>query len=280
MCYTKASPLVRGFFISLSITMIALRTKNAATTPTQNLVLIHAFPLTSTMYDIAAGRLQKERPDLNVHLVDLPGFGEAPYLERWTIAEAMEALHAELKKNSISAPVIGGTSMGGYAVLAYYRLYPEEVSGLILSNTKAAADTDDAKQKREVFAQDVEKRGHEAVYESMLDKLISPQYSEMREQLKGSIAVSDPRSIAAALRALAVRDDSVELLKTIEVPTLIIAGSGDTIMSKDDAAKLQTIRNAHAVVIEDTAHLSILEAPDRWVEEVDTFLSTLSGSPL
>src|SRR5690349_10955621 len=122
MCYIKASPLVRGFFISLSITMIALRTLNATTTPTQDLVLIHAFPLTSTMYDIAAGKLQKERPDLNVHLIDLPGFGNAPYEERWTLTEAMESLHLELQKKNVAAPVIGGTSMGGYAVLEYYRL--------------------------------------------------------------------------------------------------------------------------------------------------------------
>ncbi len=260
--------------------MIALRTKKASTSPTQDLVLIHAFPLTSTMYDFAADTLQKARPDLTVHLVDLPGFGAAPHREKWTLREAMESLHQKLDEIGVAAPVIGGTSMGGYAVLAYYKTYPQEVSGLILSNTKAAADDEAAKKKREVFAQDVEKRGHEAVYENMLDKLISPQYSELREQLKGSIAVSDPRSIAAALRALAVREDSVELLKSIDVPTLIISGSGDAIMSKDDTATLQTIRNAHAVVIEDTAHLSIVEAPDRWVEEVDTFLSTLTGSPL
>lgn len=260
--------------------MIAIRTKTAALPPTQDLVLIHAFPLTSTMYDVAVEKLQKERPALTVHLVDLPGFGDAPYRERWTLREAMGSLHQKLDEIGVASPVIGGTSMGGYAVFAYYKTYPQDVSGLILSNTKAAADDETAKKNREVFAQDVEERGHDAVYERMLDKLISPQFSELREQLKGSIAVSDPRSIAAALRALAVREDSVELLKSIDVPTLIISGSGDAIMSPDDTATLQTIRNAHAVVIEDTAHLSVIEAPDKWVEEVNTFLLTLAGSPL
>jgi 3-oxoadipate enol-lactonase len=264
--------------------MIALRTQPATSTPSHDLVLIHAFPLTSAMYDDAVRALQKERSDVNVHLVDLPGFGDAPYRERWTLAEAMQSLHDMLHTNGIAAPVIGGTSMGGYAVLAYYRLFPEEVEGLILSNTKAAADDEEAKKGREVFAQDVEKRGYEAVYERMLDKLISESsrntHPEMREALKTSIAASEPRAIASALRMLAVRDDSITLLNEIECPTLIITGDKDAIMSSDDTKKLQTIRNSHLVTLPDIGHLSPVEAADRWPAEVVKFLSTLEGSPI
>jgi pimeloyl-ACP methyl ester carboxylesterase len=260
--------------------MIALRTLASSQPSGYDLVLVHAFPLASTMYDDVAKELQKDRPDLTVHLVDLPGFGKAPYREHWTIAEAMRSLHDMLHTQGVVSPVIGGVSMGGYAVLAYYRLYPEEVEGLILSNTKAAADDEEAKKNREVFAQDVEVRGHEAVYERMLDKLISPQYSEMREQLKGSISVSSSRAIAAALRAMALRENSLDLLESIECPALVISGSNDTIMTPEDAAKLQTIRNSHGVVIDGTAHLSLLEAPEKWTEQVAKFLSTLVGSPI
>ena len=46
----------------------------------------------------------------------------------------------------------------------------------------------------------------------MLDKLISPQYSEMREQLKGFIAVSDPLQMGWDLLGTAFYEPSIEWL--------------------------------------------------------------------
>lgn len=264
--------------------MIALHTKPALSKKAYDLVLIYAFPLSSQMYDEAAEALQKERSDVAVHLIDLPGYGDAPYRERWTLAEAMESLHDALKEREIISPVIGGTSMGGYAVLAYAKLYPDEITGLILSNTKASGDDEAAKRNREIVAIDIEKRGHEAVYERMLDKLTSAttqnKRPEIKEQIRSWIAANDIKAIAATSRTLAVRDDSMDLLETIEVPALIIIGNEDSIIPNEESKKLTAIRNSHLEAVDGTGHLSAVEAPKQWADCVANFLTTLSESPI
>ncbi|MEP7234963.1 MAG: alpha/beta hydrolase, partial [Ignavibacteriota bacterium] len=214
--------------------MISLRTYYTAPTNRHSLVLIHAFPLTGSMWLDAAKIISEHAPAYNIIIVDLPGFGDSPVEESWTVAAAMVELHNKLNADGIVEPIIAGLSMGGYAAMAYYRLYFNEVKALILSNTKAAADTPDAKNGREEFAQDVEARGYEAVYERMLEKLVSQTAKKKDPDLIGKlkewISSSSPQAIASALRALALRDDSIDLLSAISCPTLLITGEDDALI--------------------------------------------------
>lgn len=239
----------------------------------KSLVLIHAFPLSSEMYKGTAAEIHTLLPDFNVILVDLPGFGSSPVRESWTLSEAMQELHHKLNEIGITNPAIGGTSMGGYAALAYYRLYLNEVSALILSNTKAEADTVEAKASREEFAKDVEARGYEAVYMRMLNKLTArstvQKHPETLDTLRTMISAASPAAIAAALRAMALREDSVELLHTITTPTLVITGSGDELIAPAISKTMaDTIPNAKFVEMQDVGHLTPLEAPKEWAEIV------------
>src|SRR5205085_2056433 len=147
----------------------------------------------------------KRSPDYSIIFVDLPGFGEAPVQTNWTLSDEMKDLHAKL--SFYTNIVIGGLSMGGYAAFAYYRLFPK-VRGLILSNTKAAADSEEAKKGRDAFAADARKRGADAVYEKLLPKLISDFSRErnpaLEPALKKTIASFSPEAIAEGLLALKV----------------------------------------------------------------------------
>jgi pimeloyl-ACP methyl ester carboxylesterase len=229
------------------------------------------------MYVGVAGELQQLLPSINIILVDLPGFGDAPVRNEWALSEAMQELHHKLNQIGINNPVIGGTSMGGYAALAYYRLYPNEVSALLLSNTKAEADTDDAKASREEFAKDVEHRGYEAVYMRMLNKLTDrstvQKHPETLDTLRSMISASSPTSIASALRAMALREDSLELLHTITIPTIVITGSGDELISPAVSKSMSdAIPNAKFIDMENVGHLTPLEAPKKWAKLVANFL--------
>lgn len=258
--------------------MVSLRPyKNVNALATKSLVLIHAFPLSSEMYMGVAGELQELLPSVNIVLVDLPGFGNAPLRESWTLSQAMEELHFKLNEIDIRNPVIGGTSMGGYAALAYYRLYLNEVSALILSNTKAEADTEEAKASREVFAKDVETRGYEAVYMRMLDKLTARStveaHPEITATLKSMIEKATPQAIAGALRAMALREDSVELLHKITTPTLVITGNGDELIAPAvSKAMADAIPNSHFHQMEGVGHLTPLEAQEEWAQVVADYL--------
>jgi 3-oxoadipate enol-lactonase len=260
--------------------MISLRTFYQSPSGTTSLVLLHAFPLSSAMWEGAASVIARQSPDSSIILADFPGFGDAPSIKDWTLAAAMEDLHSKLTAEEILNPVIGGLSMGGYAAFAYYRLHLNELRALILTDTKPSADTEEGKKGREVFALDAEKRGAEAVYERMLPKLVSDSSKQRNpalfKTLKNWIASFSPEAIAAGLRALALRADSNDLLETIGCPTVVIAGENDAIIPSEEMKLFsEKIPDAQFVQIPDVGHLSALEDPEAWGEAVSKFLNRI-----
>ncbi len=259
--------------------MITLRTFYSAPQNKHSLVLLHAFPLSSLMFESAAAIIAEHAPSYNIILVDLPGFGDAPFQKEWTLAEAMVELHGKLNEIGIAEAVIGGLSMGGYAAFAYYRLYFNQVKALILSNTKADADSDEAKKGREDYAKDLENRGIEEAYEK-LPTLVSN--SSMKNdpnlipKLKHWVASYTPAAIAAGSRALAQRDESSDLLEKISCPTLLITGEDDALI-KDEVmqAMAAKIKGAKYISFTKSGHLTAVEYPDKWGSVVSSFLNVI-----
>ena len=74
-------------------------------------------------------------------------------------------------------------------------------------------------------------RGTEPFFESMLPKLIGKTTHRMRPDLvEGALRMMrkmSPQGVASVQRGMAERPDSVETLKTINVPTLILTGDED-----------------------------------------------------
>ncbi|HET9135210.1 MAG TPA: alpha/beta hydrolase [Candidatus Kapabacteria bacterium] len=242
------------------------------------LVLIHAFPLSSMMYRETASIIAERFPSLPIVLVDMPGFGNATTSASWTMSEAMNDLHAQLQDDDITSVIIGGTSMGGYAVFAYYKLFPQECAGLIFSNTKAEADDEKAKQGREEYAQAVEKGGAVVAVEKQLDALLGSttkrQNTALYEQVKDWILATDPSAISAALRAMAVREDSTALLSTITCPTLVISAEEDTVMKEEVVSAIaKAIPSSDYHRLSSTGHLSPLEVPKEWADFVGAFIN-------
>ena len=114
------------------------------------LLLLHAFPLGLFMWDAQVGALAAA---CRVVRFDARGFGgsslgEGPLtMER--IADDGAALLDHL---GIDEAVVGGCSMGGYAALAFVRRHPQRLLGLVLQDTRAGADTAEAKANRAALA--------------------------------------------------------------------------------------------------------------------------------
>ena len=127
------------------------------------LVLIHGFPLDHTLWHHQLGGL---RDVARVIAPDLRGFGKSPEARRAVTMEqhARDVAHL-LDRLGLDRAVIGGLSMGGYVALAFAELFPERLTGLILCNTRAVADADDAKKTRETVARRALEEGIEVVGE-------------------------------------------------------------------------------------------------------------------
>lgn len=244
----------------------------------QTLFLLHGFPLDHRMWQFQLEGLQDR---LHVVAVHLRGFGSSTLDEtEFSLAEIAQDVDF-LRQHLASSETIwlAGLSMGGYVALEYWRQYSHHLRGLILCNTKPAADDETAKVGRLAMGEKALSEGAWAAVEPMFPKLLSEQTiaskPEVAKLVKSMMESAAPATIAAAQNAMARRRDFSEQLSTIHVPTLVIAGQYDAI-SPAAAAEVWASRIPHAsfAVIPGTAHLSPLEDPSTFNQTVLNFLGS------
>src|SRR2546423_449331 len=100
-------------------------------------------------------------------------------------------------------------------------------------------------------------------------KLLAPRTVAERKDVvklvRGMIVRSDPKGAAAAQRGMAARRDYTNDLPQIDAPTLIIVGREDPIRPVADAEFMhQRILDSRLEIIEDAAHLTNLERPEKF----------------
>ena len=228
------------------------------------LLLLHAFPLGLFMWDAQVGALAAA---CRVVRFDARGFGgsslgEGPLtMER--IADDGAALLDHL---GVEKAVVGGCSMGGYAALAFVRRHPQRLLGLVLQDTRAGADTAEAKANRAGLAAKVLAEGSGAAVEAFLPKLLGEttrrEHPDLVARVGERILAAAPEGIANALHGLAARADSRETLPAIAVPALVLVGAEDVLTPPSEAALLSAaIPRARLDVIPGAGHLANLESP-------------------
>ena len=227
-------------------------------------LLFHAFPLGRSMWEAQAEALATTH---RVVSFDARGFGGSGVDEGPLTMERIADDGAGLLDHlGIEKAVVGGCSMGGYATFAFVRRHPQRLLGLVLQDTRAGADTAEAKANRAALAERVLAEGPGAAVAAFLPKLVGETTHRERPDLvaglRERILASSPRAIANALHGLAARADSRETLPTIAVPTLVLVGSEDAITPPSEAALLAAaIPRARFDVIPEAGHLANLENP-------------------
>ena len=243
------------------------------------LVLLHAFPVHSGMWAPQLEHLSAER---RVVAPDLLGFGasDAPdSMFRYTMAGYADLVAGLLDHLGIQQVVVGGLSMGGYVAFAFLRQYADRVAGLILADTKAAADTTEAYEKRTDQQDQVARIGTEALIETLLEGLLCDHTRTNRPELVDQVRplMANPAAgFIGALEAMKLRPDATEELAKISVPTLIVVGEDDSLSPPDVAQAMQErIPDAEVAVLPRAGHLSNLEAADEFNAAVAGFLRRL-----
>jgi pimeloyl-ACP methyl ester carboxylesterase len=238
-------------------------------------LFLHAFTLDSSEWDHQVARLSG---GIRCVRVDAWGCGDSPAppdaepaLDGFASAvlEALDARH-------IDRVAVVGLSMGGYLAFALWRLAPERIRALVLCNTRATADTTEARGDRLAMAEQVEReQSVEAIVEPMVARLLSPHAqaeAHIVDPVRGRIRRCTPAGIAFAQRAMAARPDSTALLASINVPTLVIAGTQDAIIQVPEVRAIADgIPEARFVEL-DCGHLSNLELPRSVSDELAGFL--------
>lgn len=226
------------------------------------LLLIHGFPLTSALWDdVARGLVAAGH---RVLAPDLRGFGESRGAPARTLADHVDDLVAVLEAVGVASLPWVGFSMGGYVAFEALRRAPERILALGLVDTKAEADTDEARQGRYALAARVAEAGSRVVADAMTPKLFAAGANEgLRRTWHARMAAADPAAVADALVAMATRPDSTPLLASIDRPTVVVVGDEDVLTPPSDAERLAaSIRGARLVRVPGAGHATPVERPD------------------
>ena len=172
--------------------------------------------------------------------------------------------------------------MGGYVTLAFTRLFPQRVKGLILADTRSQSDTEEAKQNREKQAQKALSEGMEAIAEEMLPKLLShttiAESPMVVSRVREMIVTTNPQGAANAQRGMAARSDHTSMLSSLNIPALIIVGSEDALTPPSDAEKMHAaIKDSSLTIIEGAGHCSNIEKPEMFNAALVKFLGSKNG---
>jgi 3-oxoadipate enol-lactonase len=238
-------------------------------------LLLHAFPAHHGLWLPAAqaliNRYRVILPDLRGHGDSGVGDGPAP----------MEKHAADLVRVlddvEVGRAVVAGVSIGGYVFFEFWRRYRGRVAAVILCDTKAQADTPEARAGRLKSADEVVERGTEPFVESMVPRLFGRTTLNSRPDLvdgaRRMMMRMSPAGISAVQRGMAERPDSVSTLKTINVPALVLVGEEDTLSPLADAELMRrNVAGSQLKVIPRAGHYAVWEQPEAVGSAVRKFL--------
>jgi pimeloyl-ACP methyl ester carboxylesterase len=241
------------------------------------LLLTHGYSSTSAMWQ---GQIAALSERYKLVLWDMRGHGQsdypddaAAYSEALTVAD-MAALLDQVGANSA---VVGGLSLGGYMSLAFYRAHKQRVSALLIIDTGPGFRKDDARAAWNKRALDTGER-FEREGLAVLQTL-------SRE--RSTVSHRDASGLAHAARGMLTQRDAavIEMLPTIEVPSLIVVGADDTPFLAASDYMAAKIPGAKKIVIPAAGHAVNIDQPQPFLDAVLPFLDALprgatSGRPV
>jgi len=188
---------------------------------------------------------------------------------------------AEIAKQILSvAPekfALVGTSMGGYVAFEVVRQAPQRVAKLALLSTSAKPDTPERREGRRKQVASVREHGVRTAIEALWPNLVHPArhedralrslFDEMAEQL-------GPDVFARQIEAIIGRADSRPTLIGIKIPTLVVAGADDKLITPDNSKEIADgIAGARLETVEHCGHMGMIERPETYTRLLGAFLA-------
>lgn len=238
-------------------------------------VLLHGFPHDRTLW---TPQLRSPAAGARYLAPDLPGFGESDRLADPSLDTWADGVIALLDTLGVERAIIGGLSMGGYLALACWRRHPIRIAGLVLADSRAGADTPEARDRRVEMQAVARAQGAGAIAERMAPGMTGKTTRETRPEVTATLDTmmrrATPDALVDALQVLRDRPDATPSLPTITVPTLILCGDEDALTPvAESRAMHEAIPGSRLEVLRGAGHVSNVEAPSAFNRLLSAFVT-------
>lgn len=241
-------------------------------------LLGHSFLCSGAMWEPQVGPLSERFTVINV---DARGHGESASAPPGTTLEDMlRDMLAVLDEEGIDRAVWAGLSMGGMVAMRAALETPDRVRALILMDTDAGSEDVWIRLRYAMLARVAGTMGIRPVLSRVLPLMFGRTSLAGRRALvdewRARFAAVDVPSVRNMVGAIAGREDLLDRLGGIAVPTLVIVGAEDETLPPERAARLASaIPGAEYLEVEGAGHLSALERPDIVTPAMLRFLEAL-----
>lgn len=243
----------------------------------QPLVLLHGIPGDGRVWH---RQLESLAGEFDIVAWDAPGCGrssdpEAPF----GLTDLAQRLAALIDALGLDHPHVLGLSWGGGLALELYRIAPSVPRSLVLASAYAgwggslpAAAVAERLDAYLAAARNPSKEAMQSWGPGMFSEAVAP---ELIDELLEIASGLHPDSLSELARSFAATDLRA-MLPAIDVPTLVLHGDADVRSPLDVGEALHAaIPGSQLVVLSGVGHVSNIEAPERFDDEVRRFLRSV-----
>lgn len=236
-------------------------------------VLLHGLMTSGVCWTPLARALEE---DYNVIMPDARGHGKsnAPAEGYYYDNLATDVLSL-IEVLGLAAPVLIGHSMGGMTAAVVANRNPKRIRGLILADPCFLTP----QRQHEVYKSDVAAQHQRNLNRSKEDFLaeLKLRHSHRSHELIELLAQARFQTSMHAFQVLTPPNpDYMQLIKTLDIPSLLVIGDVDAVVSPGMASELAKLNQRLEVAqITEAGHGVIYDQPQRFSAHVKAFLRSL-----
>ncbi|NLT50586.1 MAG: alpha/beta fold hydrolase [Ignavibacteria bacterium] len=240
-------------------------------------IFVHGFPFDYSMWENQIAELKNDYYCISY---DVRGLGDSYVGDgQYTMDAFASDLFSIVHEMNINQPVLCGLSMGGYIILRTLQRDSKRFRGVVLCNTKASGDDNEAKLKRAQAIDDINVKGLDFFVSNFVPNCFSDftkkKNPELVEKITQNAKRHIPKGVKGSVFAMLSRNDTNEILPKLEIPALVIAGKDDKITPVTAMKEMaDKIKDSDFTEIPNAAHLTPLENPEKFNKALKEFLDT------
>jgi 3-oxoadipate enol-lactonase len=246
-------------------------TSGSASTPSAPaLLLIHPLGSSHVFWDECMAIWSKS---FHVVAMDLRGAGASPIPDRnWKVDEHVRDIVSVREDAGLRDVVVVGCAIGSMIAAPYAAADADVVRGLVLTNTTTELG-EASRARHEGRLALVREKGMEALLPQVIDMAFDglpkdERYSRYMERFR----TNNPQGYGSLALGM-VGTNNTEILKKLDIPTLIAAGAHDILLPPDMSRSVHAlVKNSEFAMVERGAHFMPFQAPAPFAALVSDFI--------